>query len=484
MRLPLPPFEPDKSIFDPSVSSSVINALPAAKGWKPMPSFAEVSQDLGSTCLGGISVRKADGTDVILAATLTTIYRLDTSDNSWDSINGASGPYTGPPSGEAWEFTQFGAFVVVHNYNDPIQVYDIEAGGVLADLGGTPPQARYSWAAGDFLVLGNLNESNGQGKVYWSELNNIAGWTIGENGCDFQELPEGNEVVAGFAAPGGFIVMQRSAMQLFSFAPSSGFTFTRTVINPSYGAIAPRSVVNVGPNQFYYLSEDGFFAGADRRPIGAERVDEYLTQQIDRTYLPEVQGAADPFEKIVWWRYRTTNGDFRLLGYDYQLDRWCTSDADVGEMIAISTPSVSIDSLDAIYGNLDAVPVSLDSRIFAGGLPTFATFTPDNKLAYFNGANLEAVFETAQVQTDPNARAFCIGSRLITDATTFQIEHGTTPYHGQPVTYAAAVTQNRAGYCPHRGDGRLHQFRATIPAGTVWSEASAIDADFKLTGLQ
>lgn len=484
MRLPLPPFEPDKSLFDPGSSASIINALPAAKGWKPMPSFAEVSQALPAECKGATYVRTAAGTYRILAMTQTAAYVLNTADNSWDDITGASGPYNGPGDQEAWTLTRFGNYVVIHNFNDPIQVYDIEAGGVLTDLGGTPPRAKYSWVSGDFLVLGHLNQTNGQKIVQWCEVNNIEGWVIGENGADFQELPEGDEIQAGFPTQGGFIVMQRSAMQFFPFAPSSGFTFTRQVLNANYGAVAPRSVVSVGPGQFFYLSEDGFFSGSERKPIGAERVDAYLLNEMDKTFLQDVQGAADPFEKIVWWRYRRPTGDYRLLGYDWQLDRWCTSDVAVGEMVALATPATSIDALDAIYGDLDSIPVSLDSRIFTGGRPTFATFNSDFKLAYFNGPALEATFETGQVAPDPTMRAFCKGSRLISDASGFEVEHGVAPYHGQAITYSAASTQNRAGYCPHRADGRLHKFRVTIPAATVWTEANALEVDMKLTGAQ
>lgn len=484
MRILLPPFEPDKSLFDASVSSSVINALPAAKGWKPMPSANEISQALPAACLGATYVRTASGTYRIIACTQTRIYELNTTDYTWTDISGTGAPFTGPSQGDAWTMTRFGGFLVIHNLNDAIRVYDIEAGGNTTVLGGSPPNAKYSWVSGDFLVLGYTSETNGQKMVRWSELNNISSWRLGKNGADYQELPEGDEIMGGFAAQGGFIVVQRSAMQFFPFAPASGYTFTRTVLNPRYGAIAPRSIVSLGDGRFFYLSEDGFFSGADRQAIGAERVDAYLLQQMDTTYLQDVQGTADPYEKMVWWRYRLPSGEFRLLGYDWQLDRWCTSDLAVGEMVALATPALTWDGLSTLYATIDDVTEAFDSRLFTGGRPTFATFTSNNKLAYFTGSSLEAVFETAQVEPSPTARAFCKGSRLITNATTFTVEHGTAPHHGAAITYATASSPNRAYYCPHRGDGRLHKFRATIPAGTSWSEASALEVDFKTTGLQ
>lgn len=483
MRIALPAFAPDRSLFDTSVSQYVINALPAAKGWKPFPGLVEITQSLGSECKGAAYVRTAAGVYNIIACTQTAIFLLNTTDYSWTDISGTSGPYTGPSDQEAWTLTRFGDQLVIHNYNDPTQVYDIEAGGVVIDLAGAP-QAKYSWVSGDFLVMGHLNEANGQKRIKWCEVNNIASWRVKKNGCDYQELPEGDEVMGGFGSQGGFTVIQRNAMQYFPFAPSSGFTFTRTVINNTHGAIAPRSIVSVGPEQFFYLSEDGFFSGAARQPIGAERVDQWLLDNIDQTYLQDVQGAADPFEKIVWWRFRTPTNTYRLLGYDWQLDQWCTSDLEVNEMVALTTPGITWDGLDTLYATIDDVDVPFDSRVFTGGRPTFATFTSGFKLAWFTGSNLEAVIETGQVEPDVRRRVYCNGCRVHTDATTVAVEHGTAAYHGAAISYGASSTINRAGFIPLRGDGRLHKFRVTIPAGASWTVASSLEADFKITGAQ
>jgi hypothetical protein len=273
-------------------------------------------------------------------------------------------------------------------------------------------------------------------------------------------------------------------MQFFPFSPSSGFTFTRTVLNPKQGTLAPRSIVSIGPGRFFYLSEDGFFGGVNREPIGAERVDSWFLEQVDPTYLAEVQGAADPFEKIVWWKYRALDGLNYRLGYDWQLDRWCTTDLQVGEMVALATPAITWDGLDALYATIDDVSEPFDSRLFSGGRPTFATFTSDNKLAYFTGPNLEATIDTADVEMDGMARSFVNGARVITDATTFTLQDGVSGFHGDSITWSSANTANRAGLVPFRSDGRLHKFRLNIPEATVWSIASSVNANAQLSGEQ
>lgn len=483
MLIPFANFEPDKSPFDINASNNAVNALPVANGWGPMPGLTEISDALGSECRGAVYVRTAAGNYTIIAGTETALYELNTTDYSWTDISGASAPYAVPLQ-DSWTFTRFGDKLVVHNLADPIQVYDIEAGGVVTDLAGSPPKAKYSWVAGDFLVLGYLEGTAGQKTVRWSAQNNIDRWTIGKNGADIQELPEGDEVMGGFAENGGFTVIQRSAMQFFPFAPSSGFTFTRTVINPKQGTLAPRSIVSIGPGRFFYLSEDGFFGGVNREPIGAERVDSWFLDQIDQTYLADVQGAADPFEKIVWWKYRALDGLNYRLGYDWQLDRWCTTDLQVGEMVALATPAITWDGLALLYANIDAVTEPFDSRLFSGGRPTFATFTSDNKLAYFTGPNLEATLDTADVEMDGMARSFVSGARVTTDATTFTLQDGVSAYHGDTVTFSTANTANRAGLVPFRSDGRLHRFRLIIPGSTVWSVATSVNATAQLSGEQ
>lgn len=485
MRIPFGPFEPDKSKFNGAVSANVVNAMPVASGWGPMSGLAVISEALGATCRGAVYVRNSSGNYTIIAGTETGLFRLNTTDYSWDDVSGPSAPYSLPLE-DTWSFTVFGTQLVIHNIADPIQVYDIEDVGVCADLAGSPPQAKYSWIAGDFLVLGYLTGTDGDKKVRWSGVNNIEHWTIGEQGADEQFIPEGKEVCAGFPEQGGFFVICRSAMHFFQFAPSSGYTFVRQLLNGAQGTISPRSVVSIGPGQFFYLSEDGFFAGADRKPIGAERIDRWFLDEIDATFLGDVQGSADPYEKIVWWKYRVPDGTFRRLGYDWQLDRWCTTDLQVGEMVALVTPGITWDGLDTLYATIDDVDVPIDSRIFLGGRPTMATFTTDDKLAFFSGENIAPTFETGTIEADPVYRTFINELRVITDAPLSDISVTDTVYshHGDTGTVSSASTPNRAGLCAFRQDGRLHKLTASIADASVWSIASDLEVNFQRTGKQ
>jgi hypothetical protein len=481
VMIPFGPFEPDKSPYNGTSSDSVLNCFPVADGWGPMPGLTIVSQALPSECRGACYVRDTSGNYTIIAGTTTAMYKLNTTDFSWDDISGPSAPYHLNLL-DTWTFTVFGTRLVIHNISDPIQVYEIDSGGDLTDLAGTPPQAKYSWVSGDFLVLGYLANSNGEKMIRWSGYNDITSWTIGTKGADEQTLPEGNEVQGGFGQQAGFYVINRGAMHYFAFAPSSGYTFTRTTINPNQGAVSARSIIPIGQDRFFYLSEDGFFEGVNRKPIGAERVDRWFISQIDMTYLADVQGASDPYEKMVWWKFRRIDGSFRRLGYDWQLDRWCSSDLDVGEMMALATPGVTWDGLDEYYASIAEALAPFDDRTFLGGRPTMATFTTDNKLAFFSGLSLQASLDTSQVQPGGMSRAFCNAARVMTDATDFSLIDTTYAFHGADGSISAASSINRAGLVPLRSDGRLHKFSMTIPESTTWSIVSAIDANFVPSG--
>lgn len=484
MIIALPPFEPDKSLFEGVSSNNILNALPVANGWGPMPSLSVVSAALPGECRGFFYTRSASGSFRVIAGTATALYELNTTTYAWDDISGPSAPYS-VPIGDSWTFTLYGDKLIAHNISDPIQSYNIDTGGDFADLAGSPPNAKYSWVAADYLVLGYLEGDVGQKTIRWCGTNNPEFWEIGKQGADYQELPEGEEILGGFGETGGFYVIQRYGMQAFTFAPASGFTFTRTVLNAEHGALAPRSIIHTGPGQFFFLAEDGFFSGAARNPIGAERVDRWFLSNVDLNSIADVQGAADPLEKIVWWRYKANNGLFYRLGYDWQLDRWCVSDLPLGEMGAQTTPGVTWDGLDAFYANIDAANEPFDSRIFVGGRPTFAAFNSDNKLAYFTGPSLQATLDTADIEMDATYRTFVPEVRVKTDAQNFTLQDGVSAYNGGAVTWSTAKTPNpRTKLVGFRSDGRLHRFRMIIPSGEVWSVATSLNVAAKVTGKQ
>jgi hypothetical protein len=475
MKLPIPPFNPDKSPFNIGASNNLKNCLPVADGWGPMPGLTEISSSLGAQCYGATWVTRDDGNVSIFAGTQAGLFLLDTTDYTWIDVSGPSAPYA-VPTNDLWTFTLFGPQLIAHNITDNPQVIDINAGTDFADLAGSPPKAKYSWVAGDFLVFGHL--STEPKAVAWSGINDCEYWQFGQRFSDTQTFPSGGQVQGGIGSQTGAIVLQKDQIRYMNFAPQSGYTFTFSEANGKRGVMAPLSIAQVGQNQFYYLSEQGFFGGVEGTPIGAERVDRWFFDNCDGNTLVDVQALNDPFKKIVWWKFTVSTGASYMLGYNWQLDRWCWSDENVTVALGIAVPAITWDGLDTLYATIDDVSEPFDSRLFSGGRPVFAAFTTGNKLAYFTGANKAATAETALVEISAGTRTFVNAARVEVDSQEHTVEVGGADYHGDTVTYRAAASPSvRSGLVPLRCDARLHRFRVNMAAGAIWTTLSSISPE-------
>jgi hypothetical protein len=471
------PFEPDRASFNPLASELSVNALPVQDGWGPMPLLVPYSDALAATCFGASYVRNSDGGFFLVSGTQTQLYRL--SNISWTNISGPSAPYA-VPDADRWSWARYGNRLLAAALGKPIQYLDVDSGTNFADLPNAPT-AKYVCVAGDFVIAAYL--TNLPYTLKWSGINDSEYWTMGERNSDEQILPDGDEITGIFGAPKGAYIFQRNAMRTMTFNPASGYVFTIDVAHPTRGSLAPLSIVQIGPGDFVFLSQDGFFRGwgANVTAIGVERVDKWFFDNIDVADLAIVRGVADPFEKIVWFQFPSTDGDYKLLGYKWSLDRWCTADnAGVTELASIVTQAATIDSIDA---TIDSVDVPIDSRLFAGGAPIFAGFTTDNVLAIFDGAPRAATLATAEIEHAAPKRAFVNGARVYGDTADFTLVVGKRDYLGGTKTFTTpAAPSSVTGLVPLRASARLHQYTMTIAEGAVWNNVAGIEPNFQPEG--
>ncbi len=475
-------FEPDRAAFEPTASNVITNAQPVRDGWGPIADLVPISQALGSPCLGAVYVRQTTGAYRVIAGTETGIYELNTSDYSWTDRTGPSGPYA-VPSGDVWSFAVFGDYLIaVNSANDP-QYMGIDSGTAFADLPGSPPRAKYIAVAGEFVVLGHL--ASDPKAIQTSEIGDASGWTLGLNGCDIQSFPDGEEVQGLLGAERGAIVLQRSMIRQMTIAYGGGYSFTTAILNPDRGTIAPRSIAQIGPGQFFYYSADGFSLGVEGRMIGAERVDNWFLNEIENSKIGEIKSVADPYEKIVWTQAERPDETKFLIGYHWQLDRWCYADNNVSEMVALTTPGMTWDGLGNLYATIDDVNVPFDSALFTGGQPRFAAFTTDNELGFFTGEERAATLETADIELNPGSRSFLREVRVYTDTADFTIQVGTQDYHGDSRTWGSEVTPYSATKtCHFRSPARLHRFRMNIAQGAGWNHVVGLEATANREGAR
>lgn len=479
MIIPVPLFEPDRSPFLFQAGDNLINCLPVRDGWGPMQEFVKQSEALPSECKGAAFVMSNEGAVEIIAGTTTNLYLLNTSSvpYTWTSIG--SGYNVGAE--DEWQFAKYGDYLVATQLGDAPQKYLIGSGLSFSDVGGNPPRARHVGVAGDFLVLGGLE--NRPNAIHWSGLNDLDHWTVLDKSSDEQDFPDGGGLKRIIGDQQGALLMFRDKFRVMNFAPGSGWIFTTQEINSARGSVAENSIVQIRNRDFVYLSEDGFFRGVEGTPIGNDRVDQWMQANIDLVTIQDVQGAKDPYNKIVWWRFQRTDGTSALIGYDWQLDRWCYSDADVRYLANVASPGVTIDGLDAYFATIDDVDVAFDSRFMTGGRPTFGAFMSDNTLAFASGGSMQATFRTAQLELTPNKRTFVNGFRAETDAINLTGRVGASDRFGDSSTFTPSLSlETRSHKFNTRSAARLHQFEVVIPAGETWSTITNIRPDASLEG--
>ena len=469
--IPFGPFEPDRSIYAPGSSTVVTNVLPILDGWGPKPKLVVFSEALPAACKGAIRVRTSTGVYRTIAFTSVGAYELQ-GDYSWTDISGSSAPFN-LPEGDRWSFEVFGDTLVAVNLGDPPQFMAIDAGTEFADLPGSPPTARYVWTAGEFLVLGHIADI--PNRVHTSERGDAGGWTVGQNGCDYQDFPDGEEIMGGIGAEKGAIIFQRTKIRQMVIAQVGDYSFQTSVINANRGVVAPLSIVQIGPGRFIYYSADGFFLGAEGTAIGGERVDEWFLRTIDQAYIGEVRAVADPFEKIVWFQAQDVTGTKFLLGYDWQLDRWCYATNNVTEMASLVTPGITWDQLDDLFATIDDVDIPFDSAFFRGGSPRFSAFDTDNKLGFFTGGAEAATLETADLELVPGQRAFLQEITVDTDCANYTLKAGTSDKYGGTRTWGSAVTPFASTGVSHfRSSAKFHRIRMETEDGAEWNHIAGL----------
>jgi hypothetical protein len=485
--MPLIPFgeyRPDVSDYAGQHTTALANVLPRGDGYGPFPDFTIFTAALPAVCRGFFFARKADGSVVVFAGTATRLYRLNNIDFGWSDVSKAIGAYSALPSTDQWQFAQFGNKVIAVQANTVPQVFDLASSTEFADLGGSPPPARYVSVVLRFLVLSGL--LNDPYRVHWSGLNGITTWTPGTNQSDFQDFPDGG-VVRGLAGGEVGLIMQDGAIRRMVYSRGSPTIFDIDRVSDDIGILAPLSLIR-GADRVFFYSSKGFFMMTPTGqpvPIGKERVDRSFAADVDTGSFQLFVGAADPKASRVYWSYKSLAGQTglfdKLLPYDWALDRWAPPIAVSGEFLAaLAKPGLTLENLDAISGSVDALTFSLDD-VSTAAIPHLAAVNASHRLGFYNGAALEAILETPEQGAEAR-RIFVRGFRPITDAPAV---FGAVR-HRASVQAAAATTGetlvDAQGFCPQRIDTRYARARLRIPAGTPWSFAMGVEPDFVLTG--
>lgn len=488
--MPLVPYgewRPDTSDYESTTSNAILNVLPRGDGYGPFPDFTVYSGALPTTCRGAFYALKSDGSVATFAGTADRLYLLDNTSFSWTDVSKGGSAYSALSATAQWRFVQFNNLVFATQANDVLQVFDLTSSSAFANAAGSPPQAAYIDVVGRFIVLSGLLSN--VYRIQWSGLNDVNSadsWTPGVNQSDYQDLADGG-IVRGVAGGEFGVIFQDQAIRRMLYAPGSPLIFQIERVTQDLGCFAPYSVIRAGDKVFFH-SAKGFHRidpGGQPVQIGRERVDRTFFEDLDKSSLQLFMGAADPRGTRVFWAYKSTNGIAglydKLLGYDIAIDRFFPVMMSGQYLLGISQTGLTLESLDALSGSIDAMTASFDSYA-TSVTPEVSQFSAANVLGFFRGSNLEATCESAEQGTD-GKRVFIRGFRPITDAPTVYGSVSARDTQQAAVTPGTEVLINsRTGRCDLRRETRYSRFKTRIPAGTAWTFTAGVEPDITTAG--
>ena len=487
LRITLGPWLPDLPFSENPGVAEARNCLPVDQHYADYNVLSTQDDALGDRVVGAFAATDTGGDSFIYVGIDSNLYL-----KAGTSYTDLGGTFATAAS-DYWRFTQFDTTVIATNYADTPQA--ITAGGATTAAlatSGTAPRARQVGVINRFVFLGDTDGVDGTvpHRVQWSAINDARDWPT-PNTADARTKESGKQVLpavhgAVTAIAGGEfygLVFQKRAISRFTYV-GGDIVFQVQAYELTRGCWFPQSMVQVG-QVCYYIAADGFYVtdGQIVKPIGNAKVDKFFLADCDQTYLERVTPAIDYQNKCILWCYpnfSATDGiPNRLIIYNWVEDRWSRAE-DVMEMLFPSlSEGLTLEQLDAIYGNLDAIPLSLDSPVFQGGVNTVMAFGSDHKLGTFSGAAAVARFETGEYDMNPTGYMFLRGVRPRVTGTPTGITVAIGARDNQDNesrTFGAATTRTvRTGLCDFRDNVKFGTLRLEITGG--FDRALGMDVD-------
>jgi hypothetical protein len=383
------------------------------------------------------------------------------------------------PSNQRWRFTQFGNVLIAANGGNRLQGFNVNSASNFSDLAADAPQSRYVTVVRDFVVSAYVNDSTIRAnRVQWSALGDESSWTnSATTQADFQDIPDGGAVVGLTGGEFGLVFMDRSIHRMSYVGSPLVFQFDN--ISRNQGCYEANSIIQYGGTSFF-LSDNGFYAcdGQQIIPIGNEKVNRFFFDNVDEGLLNLMSSAVDPARKLVIWAYASVSSATvdKLLIYNYEIGKWTSGTTTASRIATSSTPSFTLEGLD-VFGNLEAIESSFDSRIWLGGKMQFAG-VKDTKIVTFSGANNTAYIETGDIEVPGTTSAITMAKPIVDNGSANVALVSRRLLNEQVVfgTQSVADAENRVSI---RGVGRYHRLQLT-PTGQ-WK--TTVGIDIELNGL-
>ena len=456
------------------VMTEAKNVYPIANGYAPLPLETNLSNN-ATESLNNIFAAKKNAVSSLFASGRTKLFKFNSADTDLDDVSKVGGYNTA--IGDRFFFTQFGGAVIAANGADKLQVWYLGSSTAFADIDAAAPTARYVTVVRDFVVAANtLTYPN---RVYWSDLNDETDWTPGVGSqSDTQDIADGGDVMGITGGEFGLILTERSVVRMSYIG--SPFFFQFDTIARGVGCITSNSVAQYASVTFF-LSDDGFYScdGQSVKPIGSEKVDRFFFNDVNLNKLDEMSVAVDPLKKLVIWNYTNVFAQKRQLIYNLALNRWSYAETTANYINNVYTPTTALESLD-LYGTMDSLGVSLDSRQWAGGALLLAGVTNSRAIS-FTGQRKTGTLTTGDFNV-PNSQSIVTLARPIVDNGSATVAVASRLNLDDAITYSTPVAADDENRVSLRSHGRYHRIE-TVPSGN-WTSCLAVDVDINPRGMR
>lgn len=437
-----------------------------ANGYAPLPSFAAaVNGTLAAKCLGAAAYR-VGGTVYTFAATATNIYKYTSA--GYSSLKGS----LTTSAAVGVRFCDYNDWMIMTNGTDAIQKFDPGTSTtVTANLGGSPGTGRFIGKIGGYLVLGYADGD--PLKMKWSDIGAPETWSGGDAGSIF--LSGGGDIT-GFVGGEeyGIILQENRLVRMVPTYDDQRFTYQE--ISKDIGCVAPWSVAPYGKLVFL-LSNQGWMAtdGVTVDPIGWEKIDRTFLNLFNRTYIDNMSAAVDPLRGLLFAAVPSSNPTSQVFVYSFGLKRWTTAPITAERIFPALSQSINLESLDAIYGNLDSIPVSLDSTLFRGGYPLLLLFNGSHALGTLSGPPIAATLRGPE-----NAIFGTMGTRMtevlpLSDAGNVAVTVYGRNQLSDTQTAKSFTGRTRRGRYKGRFNYAYSQVQLMIPAATAWTFCQGVE---------
>ena len=439
-----------------------------ANGYAPLPQFAEATEgDLGAPCLGAGAYR-ADGVVYLFAGTATDIYTYSSS--GFTSVKAS----LNSTATVGYRFANYNELMLITNGVEAVQQFDPASPTATTDLDASCPTLRFMAVVRGFVVGGYADDD--PLAIAWSDNGDPTEWTPGTGEAGLQILPTGGDITGVVGGEYGLIFQENRIVRMTYTADDAIWQFDEIVTD--IGCIAPWSLATYGRLTFF-LSNKGWMAcdGVTVEAIGSETIDRTFLDLFDRTYIDNMSAAVDPRNSLLIAAVPSANPTSQVFIYQFALKRWTTANLTAQRIFPALSQGIDIEGLDAIYGDLDAIPVSLDPALFRGGYPLLMLFNGSDTLGTLSGGNMAATFVDSRLEPFSGFRARVRSVRPMDDANAGSVTISSADSLADTVTPTAYTSRTGGGLYRTRSSGNLIQIKREIPAGTAWTFAQGYDLE-------